>query len=106
MGPDGRPGGHCSVKSAKTDPGSLDSWPVLGLKGQLKGSADEASEMVAARGRLPRVELAERDDGRLGHPVPPVRSLRRRGGGPGPGEQEGEKRELEGELQGEGEQLE
>jgi hypothetical protein len=87
MGPDGHTGGHCCVKSAEAGPGSLHSWPVLGLQGQLNGSADEALEMVAARDRRPCVELAEGDDGRLGHPVPLVRG---RGGGSRSGEQEEE----------------
>ncbi len=79
MGPDGRTSGHCCIKSAETGPGSLHSWPVLALQGQLKGPADETSKMVAARGSFPGVELAEGDDARFGHPVPPVSSLRRRG---------------------------
>jgi hypothetical protein len=59
MGPDGRTSGHCCIKSAETGPGSLHSWPVLALQGQLKGPADETSKMVAARGCFPGVVLAE-----------------------------------------------
>jgi hypothetical protein len=88
MGPDGNTSG----------PGSLHSWPVLSLQGQLKGLANEMSKMVA-RGRCPRVVLAEGD--RWSH-----QSAASGGGeGPSPGDQEVEQEwEQEVELQEEEEQ--
>jgi hypothetical protein len=68
------------IKGAKAGSGGLHSRPVRGCQGQLQGSADQATKVKTARSGVGRVAPAEGDDGWLGHQVPPVRGLRRRGG--------------------------
>ncbi|MFN9942413.1 MAG: hypothetical protein ACK56I_23375, partial [bacterium] len=77
-------GGELRCWGARAGSGGLHSSPVRGRQGQLQGSADQAAKVKAARSGVGRVALAEGDDGRLGHQVPPVRGLRGRGGGTGP----------------------
>ncbi len=77
---EGEAGRDLRIQGAKAGSGGLHSSPVRGRQGQLQGSADQAAKVKAARSGVGRVALAEGDDGRLGHQVPPVRGLRRRGG--------------------------